>query len=79
MTEETNRLYAAQLLNRALDEATPFDARDVAIVARIITLIEHDAALWLADQLRGTVSRTIITSGLQNGLYRRRLKDRSNA
>lgn len=35
-----DRLYAAHLLNRL--EGTPFDHRDVAVLARVIPLIEGD-------------------------------------
>jgi hypothetical protein len=41
MTEQENRLYAVNLMNRA-DVA--FDARDVAVVGKIIEVLEADVA-----------------------------------
>jgi hypothetical protein len=41
MTEQENRRYAASLLNRA-DVA--FDVRDLAMVAKVVELVERDVA-----------------------------------
>lgn len=41
MTEQDNRQYAATLLNRA-DQ--PFDVRDLAMVAKVVELVERDVA-----------------------------------
>jgi hypothetical protein len=41
MTEQEDRLYAASLLNRA-DVA--FDARDTAVVGKVISVLEADVA-----------------------------------
>lgn len=41
MTEQENRLYAVNLMNRA-DVA--FDVRDIAVVGKIVDLIEADVA-----------------------------------
>lgn len=43
--EQGDRLYAAHLLNRL--EGSPFDHRDVAVLARIIPLIEGDVRDFL--------------------------------
>lgn len=49
--EQGDRLYAAHLLNRL--EGSPFDHRDVAVLARIIPLIESDVrdllGRWAAE------------------------------
>jgi len=44
MTETENRLYAVSLFNRAELEC---DVQDIAVLARIIPLIEGDAAAML--------------------------------
>lgn len=62
------RLYAIDLLNRVTPDH--FDYEDVAIIARLIPLIEGDLADWLEGQLRGTVSRTLIGHRVRYGLYR---------
>lgn len=43
--DQSARLYAANLLNRAAGQS--FDHRDVAVLARILPLIEADAADFL--------------------------------
>lgn len=67
MTEQENRLYAVNLMNRA-DVA--FDVRDIAVVGKLIELIEGDAADWLGAQLRGTVSREQIVAAVRAGTHR---------
>lgn len=64
MTEAENRQHAAKLLNRAEVE---FDARDTAVVGRVIALIEADVADWLDRELRGTVSRGMIVKTVREG------------
>lgn len=51
MTEQENRLYAVNLMNRA-DVA--FDVRDIAVVGKIIAVLEDDMADWLEAQLLGS-------------------------
>ena len=41
MTEQLNRIYAVNLLNRA---ELAFEARDVALLARVIEVLEGDIA-----------------------------------
>lgn len=67
MTEQENRLYAVNLMNRA-DVA--FDVRDIAVVGKLIELIEGDVADWLGAQLRGTVSREQIVAAVRAGTHR---------
>lgn len=67
MTEQENRLYALNLLNRA-DVA--FDVRDIAVVGKIIAVLEADVADWLSSQLRGTVSREQIVAAVRAGSHR---------
>lgn len=67
MTEQENRIYAADLLHRA-DVA--FDARDIAVLAKVLGTLESDMADWLATRLRGTVSRDLIVSAARAGQYR---------
>lgn len=66
--EQTDRLYAANLLNRIAGSS--FDHRDVAVLARIIPLIEGDVAGWLKEQLRGVVSRGVIVAAVRGGQAR---------
>lgn len=67
MTEQENRLYAVDLLNRSL---VTFDACDIAILAKVLGTIEGDIAAWLDGQLRTAVSRTLITRDVRDGKYR---------
>lgn len=67
MTEQENRLYAVNLMNRA-DVA--FDVRDIAVVGKLIELIEGDVADWLSARLRGTVSREQIVAAVRAGTHR---------
>lgn len=67
MTEQENRLYAVNLMNRA-DVA--FDVRDIAVVGKIIAVLEADVADWLSSQLRGTVSREQIVAAVRAGSHR---------
>jgi hypothetical protein len=67
MTEQENRLYAVNLMNRA-DVA--FDVRDIAVVGKLIELIEGDVADWLSTRLRGTVSREQIVAAVRAGTHR---------
>lgn len=67
MTEQENRLYAVNLMNRA---GLAFDVRDVAVVGSIIGLVEGDVADWLSAQLRGTVSREQIVAAVRAGTQR---------
>jgi hypothetical protein len=67
MTEQDNRQYAASLLNRA-DQ--PFDVRDLAMVAKVVELVEGDVADWLSSNLRGTVSREQIVAAVRAGSNR---------
>ncbi len=67
MTEQENRLYAVNLMNRA-DVA--FDVRDIAVVGKIIPVLEADVADWLSSQLRGTVSREQIVAAVRAGSHR---------
>lgn len=72
MTEDRDqlaRIYAANLLNRAGGDAT-FDYRDVAVLARLLPLIEADLADWLESQLRGVVSRGQIVAAVRGGQAR---------
>lgn len=71
MTEDRDqlaRIYAASLLNRSAYEA--FDYRDVAVLARVLPLIEADLADWLESQLRGVVSRGQIVAAVRGGQAR---------
>ena len=68
MTEQENRLYAANLLNRVAGDH--FDHNDVGVVARLLPQIEGDVADWLSGQLRGTVSRELIVRAVRNGQAR---------
>ncbi|HEY8604692.1 hypothetical protein [Tsuneonella suprasediminis] len=68
MTDDSARRYAVNLLNRLSDQ--PFEQRDVAVLAQIVPLIEHDTAAWLNNELRGTVSRCLIVSAVRNGQAR---------
>lgn len=67
MTEQENRLYAVNLMNRA-DVA--FDVRDIAVVGKLIELIEGDVADWLSTRLRGTASREQIVAAVRAGTHR---------
>lgn len=67
MTEQENRLYAVNLMNRA---GVAFDVHDIAVVAAIIGLVEGDVADWLSSQLRGTVSREQIVAAVRAGSNR---------
>lgn len=67
MTEQENRIYAADLLHRA-DVA--FDARDIAVLGKVLATLEGDVADWLDGQLRRAVSRTLITRDVRDGKYR---------
>lgn len=68
MTEQENRLYAANLLNRIAGSS--FDHRDVAVLARLIPIIEDDFADWLEARLRGVVSRAQIVTAVRQGQAR---------
>lgn len=68
MDDQANRLYAIDLLNRVAPGH--FDYEDVAMIARLIPLIEADLATWLEDQLRGTVSRTLIVAAIRKAAHR---------
>ena len=68
MTEQQNRIYAADLLKRAEHE---FSAYDVALVAKVIETIEADIAAGLDTDLHGTVSRRRIIEGVKAGEYRK--------
>lgn len=46
--EQLDRLYAASLLNRAAP--AQFEPRDVALLARVLPLIEANLADWLGQQ-----------------------------
>lgn len=67
MTEQENRRYAAHLLHRT---GEAFDARDIALLAKVLGTLEGDVALWLDGQLRKAVSRTLITRDVREGRYR---------
>lgn len=66
--DQAARRYAANLLNRLDDQA--FDHRDVAVLARIIPLLEADLADWLHGELRGVVSRFLVVSAVREGRAR---------
>lgn len=67
MTDQENRLYAVNLMNRA-DVA--FDVRDIAVVGKLVEIVEADVADWLSSQLRGTVSREQIVAAVRAGAHR---------
>ena len=69
MTDQENRLYAVNLLNRA---GLAFDARDVGVVAGVIAVLEGDVADWLAAQLQlfGSASRERMVRSVQAGAHR---------
>lgn len=53
MTEQENRIYALWLLNQALPDPGSFDARDIAVLAKVIPLIETNIADWAQAQQPG--------------------------
>lgn len=65
--EQRDRIYAADLLNRA---GIAFDARDLAVVAKLIPLLEDDVARWLARSLRIAVSRELTVAAVREGQHR---------
>ena len=67
MTEQENRLYAVNLMNRA---GVAFDVRDIAVVVAIIGLVEGAFANWLSSQLRGTMSHEQIVAAVRAGSNR---------
>ncbi|MEP2103060.1 MAG: hypothetical protein ABJP02_05055 [Parasphingorhabdus sp.] len=50
MTEQENRIYAADLLHRA---GVPFDPSDVSRAAKVIELVEQDVSKLVAREVRG--------------------------
>lgn len=67
MTEQENRLYAVNLMNRA-DVA--FDVRDIAVVGKLIELIEGDVADWLASHAPDMITDEAPIRGVREGVYR---------
>lgn len=67
MTEQENRQYAVDLLNRS---DVLFDVVDIAILSKALATLEGDIADWLDGQLRTAVSRTLITRDVRAGKYR---------
>lgn len=67
MTEQENRQYAVDLLNRS---DVLFDVNDIAVLAKALATLEGDIATWLDGQLRTAVSRTLITRAVRDGKYR---------
>lgn len=66
--EQLDRLYAANLLTRALGEA--FDHRDVAVLARVLPVIEGQIADWLDDSLKSDACLTSPIDAIRNGQAR---------
>jgi hypothetical protein len=70
MTDQLNRIYAVNLMNRA---NVAFDARDVGVVASIIAVLEADVADWLEGQLLGSSPwqmKDQIVGDIHAGLHR---------
>lgn len=65
---EQTRRFAVGLLNRLPDQ--DFGPAEIALVARILPLIDADLADWLNSELRGTVSRVLITAAARSGKWR---------
>ena len=64
MTEQEDKVYAANLMQRA---NVAFDVHDIAVVGKIIAVLEADVADWLSSNLRGTVSREQIVAAVRHG------------
>lgn len=70
MTDQANRIYALDLLNRA---GTAYDVRDIAVVASIIPLIEGDVVAAIErPTLIGSdgAARAIIATRIGTGCHR---------
>jgi hypothetical protein len=67
MTDQLNRIYAVNLMNRA---NVAFDARDVGVVASIIAVLEADVADWLSAQPADTITDEAPIRGVREGNYR---------
>lgn len=65
--DQQNRLYAVNLLNRAVNA---WDARDVGIVAAVIAELESDVAGWLDGDARGAWWREQIALAVRDGRHR---------
>lgn len=53
MTEQENRIYALALLNQTFPDTGAFDVRDIAVLAKVIPLIEANIADWAQTQQPG--------------------------
>lgn len=69
-TEQENRIYALNLMNRLFEGSAAYNSRDIAVLARIIPLLEDDMADWLGAQLKGVVSRERIATCVREGDWR---------
>ena len=67
MTDQHNRIYALNLLNRANIAS---DGQEIGVVASVLQFVEADVADWLSNQLRGTVSREQIVAAIRAGSHR---------
>lgn len=70
MTEQDNRMYAADLMKRS-DVA--FDARDIAVLAKVLGTLEGDVSNWLNFSLNVASLRERMVNGVRAGLYRPQL------
>lgn len=74
MTEQENRIYALGLLNQAFPDTGAFDARDIAVLAKVIPLIEANIADWAKAQPPG-IDRI---ASIRNGAARPRTQTEGN-
>lgn len=69
MTDQSNRIYALDLLHRA---GTAYDARDISVIASILPLIEADVVQTIERPIGAGVSasQAIVASRIAAGCHR---------